>query len=266
MEIRALHLLDTAEQTTIEVELAGIGSRILAAILDFLIMILLSLLLAAGIVLLMRWQMEVGKTLLMFVGAIFLVYPFLLEWLWQGRTIGKWAFGIRVVRTNGQPIGFWEAFGRNVLRLVDEYFVGLGLFPLMLTKTERRFGDLLCGTLVIQEERLKLGTGLEAHLEAYLDAQIQQETLESGPDPVSSIPVNSIIEELLPFSARMSPHEYFILSQWLSRNSQFFASSHGFLEQRLKRYFQQRLYIREELGQDPAFLSSLWQAYRRYNA
>ncbi|MBY0450859.1 MAG: RDD family protein [Cyanobacteria bacterium] len=249
MEIRALHLLDTAEQTTIEVELAGISSRILAAILDFLIMSLLSVFLAAGIVILMRWSMEVGKTLLMFVGAIFLVYPFLLEWLWQGRTIGKWAFGIRVVRTNGQAIGFWEAFGRNVFRLVDEYFIGFGLFPLLLTKTERRFGDLLCGTLVIQEERLKL------------DTRIDEEGIDPGLNPD-----NTIIEELLPFAARMSPHEYFILTQWLSRNRRFLASSHAFLEQRLRRYFQQRLYIREELGQDPAFLSSLWQAYRRFNA
>ena len=249
MEIRALHLLDTAEQTTIEVELAGIGNRILAAILDFLIMSLVSVLLAGGIVILMRWSMEVGKTLLMFVGAIFLVYPFLLEWLWQGRTIGKWTFGIRVVRTNGQTIGFWEAFGRNVFRLVDEYFIGFGLFPLLLSKTERRFGDLLCGTLVIQEERLLLDTGV-----------VNKEKIDPGLEPD-----NTMIDELLPFAARMSPHEYFILTQWLSRNQRFLASSHSFLEQRLRRYFQQRLYIREELGQDPVFLVNLWQAYRRFN-
>jgi hypothetical protein len=83
---------------------------------------------------------------------IFFGYHLFQEWLWNGQSIGKRILGIRVVRQNGQPIGFWEALGRNLLRVVDVYMAGIGLICMMCNANEKRFGDFLAGTLVIQNQ------------------------------------------------------------------------------------------------------------------
>ncbi len=112
------------------------------------------------------------------VAAILLVW-FLLEWFyggffesyWNGQTPGKWLLGIRVLTIHGQPINALQAVMRNVLRAVDMYplislqvFGNLPpvyLFPtfflgLVVMSCNRRFqrlGDLVCGTMVVSEER-----------------------------------------------------------------------------------------------------------------
>jgi uncharacterized RDD family membrane protein YckC len=96
---------------------------------------------------------ELGKTLIP-LGAfiIFFGYHLFSEWLWNGKTLGKNCFSIRVVRDDGQPIGFWEALGRNLLRVVDVYASGIGLVCMLINPQEKRFGDLLTGTIVINDQ------------------------------------------------------------------------------------------------------------------
>lgn len=108
-----------------------------------------------------------------------LIAWFILEWFygglfetfWSGQTPGKWIMGIRVLSVNGEPINGMQAVMRNVLRLVDMapllslemlgipapmYSLPTFLVALVTMAISRRFqriGDLVCGTVVVIEER-----------------------------------------------------------------------------------------------------------------
>ena len=85
--------------------------------------------------------------------AVFWFWNAAFEAFWRGRTIGKAAFGLRVLTTEGRPIGRGQALLRNVLRAAD---LALGPFlaiPLCANDRMARFGDLAAGTVVVVEKR-----------------------------------------------------------------------------------------------------------------
>jgi uncharacterized RDD family membrane protein YckC len=93
------------------------------------------------------------------VFAIWIVCYFLGSWFyggffeayWNGQTPGKRLMGLRVLCTNGRPINGYQAVMRNLIRIVDLMFVGM-----LIMSCNRRFqriGDLVCGTMVVKEER-----------------------------------------------------------------------------------------------------------------
>jgi uncharacterized RDD family membrane protein YckC len=111
------------------------------------------------------------------IALIFISY-FVLEWFYgglfetfmNGQTPGKWVLGIRVLSLDGQPINGVQAVMRNVLRFADlmplvslQVFGGppyyafptfiLGLVTMTLSQRFQRVGDLVCGTIVVIEER-----------------------------------------------------------------------------------------------------------------
>jgi uncharacterized RDD family membrane protein YckC len=110
--------------------------------------------------------------------AIIFVAYFLIEWFYgglfetfmNGQTPGKWVLGIRVLSVDGQPINGIQAVLRNVLRFADmmpllslqvfggppAYMIptfGLALATMTLSRRFQRLGDLVCGTIVVVEER-----------------------------------------------------------------------------------------------------------------
>jgi uncharacterized RDD family membrane protein YckC len=131
---------------------AGVGSRVLAAILDGLIQIVLQLvwLFALGFfTALAGWGGAV-----LFVG--FFAGSFLIDWAYfagteiamHGRTPGKKAVGLRVVTRGGGSAGAGALMTRNLVRVVD-LIVGI---PLMaIDPLSRRLGDRLAGTIVIHD-------------------------------------------------------------------------------------------------------------------
>ena len=90
-----------------------------------------------------------------FAGAFLLYWGYgcFFETLWNGRTPGKRALKLRVIKTGGYPIGFYDALLRNLLRVVDGLPVGygIGLVSVLVTRRFQRLGDLAAGTLVIHE-------------------------------------------------------------------------------------------------------------------
>ncbi len=89
-------------------------------------------------------------------------YAIFLEGLWSGQTVGKKMFGLRVIQESGVRVSWLQALLRNLARPVDRlplfYFVG-GLSALF-TQSQQRLGDLLAGTIVIRERRLKIPASL----------------------------------------------------------------------------------------------------------
>jgi uncharacterized RDD family membrane protein YckC len=147
--------IETPEGLTVTVHLAGVGSRFVAAIIDWTIQILLTL---AAFVVFVVFGVGGGAGTGLFALATFLVffvYDVAFEVLAGGRTPGKRWTGLRVVRSGGQPIGFIASTIRNLLRVVDimpgVYLVGIT--SILVTKHNQRLGDLAADTVVARAPR-----------------------------------------------------------------------------------------------------------------
>lgn len=159
--------IQTPESVELEFVLAGIGSRALALMCDYLLLLLtfsvLSVVAAifrAQFVAIATWLGGDTDGIELWLTAIFSLLSFALasgyfagfESVWQGQTPGKRLAKIRVIRDNGQPEGVLQATLRAILRPVDDSLF-LGFFCILFTQQEKRIGDLLAGTLVVQAER-----------------------------------------------------------------------------------------------------------------
>jgi uncharacterized RDD family membrane protein YckC len=151
----------TPEGVSVELVLAGAGSRGVAILLDTLVQG--AILLTAGLI---ASLVEVGSAsvapssglvatgvLSVLVLLDVLGYFVILEMLTGGRSLGKLAVGLRVVRLDGRPVGFGPSLVRNVVRLADYGLFLLGLWMILGTKRHQRLGDLAAGTIVIRERR-----------------------------------------------------------------------------------------------------------------
>lgn len=151
----------TGEAVALELRLAQLPSRVVAAALDFALMGL-----AYALLLLVTLQLlatsdaaAINAAVYGLLAAVFLGYPLVLETVLRGRTLGKLAMGLRVVRDDAGPISFRHALVRAVAGLVLErpgiLLIGSGpalAFVVMLfSASGKRIGDMAAGTVVIQE-------------------------------------------------------------------------------------------------------------------
>ena len=94
--------------------------------------------------------------------------------------MGKWIMGLRVVKLDGQPYGWWSVIGRNIIRVIDGlpvlYLVGIIVVALSLNK--QRLGDMVAGTSVV-----RAAPGLRER--SYPVSQLGMEPAEPLPIPVS---------------------------------------------------------------------------------
>ena len=147
----------TPEGVLFRLPLAGPASRLYAMLLDIIIV------LAAvnGVGLLVYWIFAKAPgfgvmviTLAEF--AIGFAYGALLEGFWNGQTIGKRLFHLRVIDQSGLPLQIEQAWVRNLMRVFDAlplvYLVG-GI-SVLSSRLMQRFGDRVAGTLVVRETPL----------------------------------------------------------------------------------------------------------------
>jgi uncharacterized RDD family membrane protein YckC len=158
-------LIDTPENVELDAEIAGFGTRCVAALIDYLIMFILFFILFIVFlrgIFTIRTQgtwLIAGLVGLQFILMTF--YHLAFEFLWNGQTPGKRLVGVRVVQSNGLPATTTGLVIRNFLRLFDFFpiFYGIGFIVLFATKRTQRLGDLAAGTVVIRERKsLKLET------------------------------------------------------------------------------------------------------------
>jgi uncharacterized RDD family membrane protein YckC len=149
----------TPEGVSLSVVLAGLGSRFVAYLIDFLIQIAVFILFVVAINFAVSGgdqtsELVVTGAITLFAFLDFIGYFVVCEMLTSGRSIGKRANGLRVVRGDGGPVGFWSSSLRNVMRLIDiipfpTYLVGSVL--ILSTTRNQRLGDLAGGTVVVRE-------------------------------------------------------------------------------------------------------------------
>jgi uncharacterized RDD family membrane protein YckC len=151
--------LVTPEAVVLSFETAGLGSRVLAMLVDLAIQGGLLFLGSVALVLLTANtsgdSANVAATvvlLLLFTGVL-LGYPIAFESLWRGRTPGKAALGLRVVTTEGAPVRFRHAAVRGFVGLIELWATtgALAVLSVLLTRDNQRLGDLAAGTLVLRE-------------------------------------------------------------------------------------------------------------------
>ena len=142
----------TAQNVPLALEPASIGHRILATVVDALIAL-------AWLYLFGRAMGAVGVrsiTLFMVAGYLPVVfYHLAMEVFFEGRTLGKMAFRLRVSRLDGAQPTLSQYLLRWLFRLVDVTFT-FGVVALMscaFTSRQQRLGDLVAGTTVVRHRR-----------------------------------------------------------------------------------------------------------------
>jgi uncharacterized RDD family membrane protein YckC len=157
--------IDTPELVAIELPLAGIGSRFIALLVDYLIWGagLVLLIIVAVVVLPAMHAFNVKSAQWAEAIVIFIVFLFnwgyftLFEAFWNGRTPGKRVARIRVIQRSGRSIGLLESMARNLVRYVDQlpFFYAVGVITMFVTRQHQRLGDLAAGTLVVRDRELE---------------------------------------------------------------------------------------------------------------
>jgi len=153
--------IETPELVAIQMPIAGIGSRFIALLVDYLIWIPGILIVGRLFAYFLPSLSAFNKLSEQWAFAIYLFLIFLFNWgyftlfeaFWNGRTPGKRVARIRVIERSGRPIGLFESMARNFIRYVDQipFFYAVGAIAIFVTKDHQRLGDLAAGTLVVRD-------------------------------------------------------------------------------------------------------------------
>src|SRR6266576_6325434 len=189
LDLRQHHGIETPEHVDVQFELAGVGSRLAAGLLDLLLLVLglLALWIGGGAIIgsvssasEMRGWLNAGMIMLTF--CFLWGYFTLFEALNGGRTPGKQALGIRVVMDTGRPITPAAALIRNLVRFVDSYIPALfapAVLSMFLHPSHKRPGDMAAGTIVVRDHPTDWTLGAPA------PAEELPEPIETGPPDLS---------------------------------------------------------------------------------
>jgi uncharacterized RDD family membrane protein YckC len=228
--------IDTPEQVELQFSIAGVGSRFVAALVDYLIQGLCLLLEFLFLVFLGSMAPEAHVSpgwsamdtatkwviaVIIFANfAFFAGYFTLFEAYWRGQTPGKKLMKLRVIKDSGRQITLFESLTRNVVRLID-YFPSwylVGVVTILCNKANKRLGDFAAGTLVVHE-RLDEQSVLHQTSSRLITAPTSfapsswtpaQETLAPWAKPVTAMfPADAV--------ARLSPQDLIVIESFFAR-------------------------------------------------
>ncbi len=158
MQLDDIYVTASPEGIAIEYKLAGLGSRFIALMVDSIVQIT-SLYLYALLVLFSigsgMGSQAIGAILLI-VGSFIIVFGYFIffEVLGSGKSLGKRATGIRVIRSDGASVTFRQSVIRNLIRVADAMpglFYTVGAISIIATANNQRLGDLAAGTYVVRD-------------------------------------------------------------------------------------------------------------------
>jgi uncharacterized RDD family membrane protein YckC len=214
--MREDYRLLTPENVELRYDVAGVGSRLFAACLDytFIFISYIALFLAASFAVAGLTRVfgsnpdvrEMGEWIGYFYVAVnillgffaFWGYHIMFELLWNGQSPGKRILGLRAVRQGGLPINVTASLVRNLLRAIDVLLL-VGVVVMLFDRSSRRLGDLAAGTLVIREPRA-------VSRDAFTTVKIPS--------------VSSERIEALPNPARLTMAHYTLIRDYFARQAQ----------------------------------------------
>jgi uncharacterized RDD family membrane protein YckC len=158
----------TPEAIAFYYELAGLGSRFLALLIDMVIQITAAIVLfivavqgaasAAALAKLIHLSEKALASTVFAVGillffVLFYGYFVIFEKLWNGQTPGKRLLGIRVVRDGGYPVELVGSIIRNLVRIIEQIlgFYVISVVSMLLSPENKRLGDYAAGTIVVRD-------------------------------------------------------------------------------------------------------------------
>ena len=141
--------IQTTQNVRIEYVLAGIGDRILAYLIDILIIIAYATVLG---LLFNALSVEPSVTVVVLLALPAFLYHLLCEMFLDGQSVGKRQMKIKVVKLDGSSPGLGAFLMRWILRLIDLNMFGGGIAVLCIAITthDQRLGDLAAGTTVVK--------------------------------------------------------------------------------------------------------------------
>ncbi len=259
--------IETPEHVEIVYTVAGPGSRLLAFLLDFLVMLVPGILLVLLLIVIvssvaedtMRQIIEgsgnpqdsmfIYMILAFITMAQFLVSQFyfvVFELAWNGQSPGKRWQRIRVIRENGQPVGFFASMIRNLLRIADllPLFYLAGFISMLATRHWRRLGDLAAGSIVVKVDSeaidapdARAGAGRQA-AEAALAGEVgapwpPRDGPEMDPDLVDRFESGALL--------RRDPGFFDVAERYLERRHQLEPIAAAALAEKIARPVMERL-------------------------
>ncbi|MEM7298807.1 MAG: RDD family protein [Bacteroidota bacterium] len=144
----------TNQNIEIDLELGSLGDRIVAFIVDMLIMLVL-ILAVSGI--LSNFSLEEWMVMLIYIPLMF--YSLAFEYFGNGQTLGKRAMNIKVVKLDGSTPTIGSYLLRWLFRIVDIWLYPIVFAPAVIsiiaTKNGQRIGDIVAGTTVIKVRQVE---------------------------------------------------------------------------------------------------------------
>jgi uncharacterized RDD family membrane protein YckC len=232
--------IDTPELVDIEMPLAGIGSRFIALLVDYLIwgaaffvLVLLSVVILPGIGAFSKISEQWAVAIVIFI--IFLLnwgYFTLFEAFWNGRTPGKRIARIRVIQRSGRAIGLFESMARNLVRYVDQlpFFYAVGVITMFVTRQHQRLGDLAAGTLVVRDREQEAPLWGESGARTFTAQVFAPAAPAPEPHHAFSLPSAGV--------SRLSPADLEVLEGFFARRLDMSLATRQALAQRIAQAIQ----------------------------
>lgn len=202
--------VQTTHNVFIHYSVASVGDRILAHLIDMLILILYTVVFVAAFI---NLKMEEIWVWVMVIGTPWLLYNVLFEIFMNGQTPGKIAMNIKVVRLNGTPASIGDYLLRWIFSFVDFYVLSGAIAVIFVAAGGKgqRLGDLVAGTSVVKLIEQKEITASEVFVTpdtAYVpfywqavqlhekDIELIQRALEVARDYGNTIPLMAACEKI----------------------------------------------------------------------
>jgi len=271
VELRDQLSIDTPELVSINLAPAGIGSRCLAVLIDYLIQgltIWIGFLLFALLV-----SENAGSGLAPHVSAssaykwgvaIAIAVPFLLHWgyfalfeaFWNGQTPGKRLMKVRVIQQSGRALGLFESMARNLIRIIDmlPIFYFIGALCVFVSRRQQRLGDMVAGTLVVHSTPVDTPF-VPAGSRTFTAASFER-PVEEAPSPGSSrLQADAV--------SRLNHEDLQMIDSFLARRLDLPLDVRARLAEKLARRMASKM-LQEQPGlSDETFLESLAVALRQ---
>ncbi|HUB68606.1 MAG TPA: RDD family protein [Candidatus Methylacidiphilales bacterium] len=199
--------LELPEEIDLQIEVANVGSRTLAILIDLACCALLLFggYVAASMVIRNQEADWISRFSSAAITTLFLLLIFgvqwgyfnFFEWFWNGQTPGKRLLHLRVIKADGTPVSLIDVLLRNLSRPIDTFGpMGLiGLLMIFVSRHAQRLGDLMARTLVIHE------TPIDWSIFDVIDAGAASPQGSAAP------------------SLRLSPAQWELLQRYLSRRA-----------------------------------------------
>ena len=269
VELRDQLSIDTPELVGIDIALAGIGSRCIAVIVDYLLQ---GAVLWIGIVLIAFAAPDGGHLLPANNSSVAykwgiaagIAIPFLLHWgyftlfeaFWNGQTPGKRVMKLRVIQQSGRGLDLFESMGRNLLRFIDmlPLFYFVGTLCIFVSRRQQRLGDMVAGTLVVHSKPVETPF-VPAGSRTFTAAAFERPVEEATAPKSSGLQADAV--------SRLTREDLLVLDNFLARRLDLPMDVRAKLAGKLATRMASKMLLQREGTSDETFLESLALALRQ---